>query len=56
VFSIGNASISVTVSIGLVVQNKSMKFDDVMIHADKALYVAKNNGRNRIEVVAIDTA
>ena len=54
-FSIGDASISVTVSIGLVVQNKTMKFDDVMIHADKALYVAKNNGRNRIDVVAIDT-
>ncbi|NKC04751.1 GGDEF domain-containing protein [Ochrobactrum haematophilum] len=55
-FAIENASISVTVSIGLVTRNAPTKFDDVMIRADKALYTAKNNGRNRTEIVAMGNA
>lgn len=43
------ASISVTASIGIAVREEGMRHaDDLMISADKALYAAKNAGRNQI--------
>ena len=42
----------VTVSIGIagVIPSANMSVDSVMKNADKALYTAKKNGLNRIEV------
>ena len=39
----------VTISIGVAAVNKGEAIDAVVEAADKALYRAKNNGRNRIE-------
>jgi diguanylate cyclase (GGDEF)-like protein/PAS domain S-box-containing protein len=41
-----------TVSIG--VASTSTEFDDLFDHADTALYVAKNNGRNSVEVYSLN--
>lgn len=41
-----------TVSIG--VASTVTKFDELLTHADKALYRAKNNGRNRFEIYVIE--
>ncbi|UZP66606.1 sensor domain-containing diguanylate cyclase [Desulfovibrio mangrovi] len=43
-----NGSISFTVSIGVVEREDGQNISDVMYYADKALYKAKNAGRNRV--------
>ena len=39
----------VTVSIGITASNGDRKFSEMIDEADKALYRAKENGRNRVE-------
>lgn len=41
----------VTVSIGATVYYRSETADEILKRADEALYLAKNNGRNRVEVI-----
>ncbi|MBA6390198.1 diguanylate cyclase [Colwellia sp. BRX10-3] len=42
-------SVSVTVSIGVaVIDEQDSRYEDLISHADIALYKAKNNGRNRV--------
>lgn len=43
-------NICITASFGLVEIKDSSEFNDIFIKADKALYSAKNNGRNKIEI------
>jgi diguanylate cyclase (GGDEF)-like protein len=45
--------LSVTVSIGAAESHSKLRVEEVIEHADKALYRAKQNGRNRIEVVIV---
>jgi diguanylate cyclase (GGDEF)-like protein len=45
--------LSVTVSIGAAESHSKLNVDEVIQHADKALYRAKQNGRNRIEVTMV---
>lgn len=40
----------VTVSVGLVARERGDSLDDLLRYADRALYRAKENGRNRVEV------
>ena len=48
--SIKNGLLKCTASIGVTMQiNMDVCFEDMLIRADKALYAAKNNGRNRLE-------
>ena len=42
-------TLSVTVSIGIATSNERSDFESVLKAADKALYRAKENGRNRVE-------
>ncbi|TVQ73622.1 MAG: diguanylate cyclase [Oceanospirillales bacterium] len=47
--SLGDLNINVTTSIGVAMFEKTMQSkEDLIIAADKALYAAKHNGRNRI--------
>ncbi len=46
-------SLAVTVSIGLAESQPKQRADEVIKQADKALYRAKQGGRNRIESFAI---
>lgn len=49
-FKYGNESIKVTVSIGISAVTPDILLDDELIkRADQALYLAKQNGRNRVE-------
>ena len=42
---------SITISVGVASYNKDIKkFDDIVLNADKALYEAKNQGRDRVVV------
>ncbi|MFK0162871.1 GGDEF domain-containing protein [Rhizobium sp. NPDC090279] len=51
--SIEDKSVACTVSAGVATGTvKGLGFDDVLRAADKALYEAKRNGRNRVEVAA----
>jgi PleD family two-component response regulator len=44
------ADLAVTVSIGVAGSHDEMPFESIVGRADKALYRAKENGRNRVEV------
>jgi len=46
----GPLSLSVTVSVGLAESQPRMSVGEVIEHADKALYKAKQGGRNRVEM------
>lgn len=48
-FPINGSNIQVTVSQGVVTWDGHTKADDLIARADKALYQAKENGRNRVE-------
>ncbi len=40
----------ITTSIGVAVSRDAETFDEIVLRADRALYTAKSNGRNRVEV------
>lgn len=44
------APIQITVSIGVATGSVNEGVDDLFVHADYALYAAKNHGRNRVEI------
>ncbi len=47
--------VKATISIGMVMsQEASLELPKLLAHADQALYVAKERGRNRIEVATPD--
>jgi diguanylate cyclase (GGDEF)-like protein len=49
-------SIPLTVSIGLATcQPTDRSFNDLLRRADQALYAAKKNGRNRVEIAEINS-
>lgn len=47
-YQIGTTAISVTVSIGVVLHIEKATFSETLTSADKALYAAKNKGRNQV--------
>lgn len=53
---LSNPEFDVTVSIGITNSIINENIDDVISRADKALYKAKQNGRNRTEVILKDSA
>ncbi len=50
------AAVGVTVSIGVSTLNSEMDAKTLFSQADKALYSAKNNGRNRVEIACLKTS
>ena len=46
----GEAATFVTISIGVSIRKRDESWEDQLERADKALYAAKDNGRNRIEI------
>jgi len=50
-FDINESMISITISQGVVTGDGNTKVDELIAAADKALYQAKENGRNRVEQV-----
>ncbi len=54
--TVGGDCITMTVSIGISIYEKNMNlttFDELVELSDRALYVAKNNGRNRVCVMGV---
>ena len=49
----GSSMLSVTVSIGVAESHPKLDVDEVIQQADKALYRAKQGGRNRIEIAPL---
>jgi diguanylate cyclase (GGDEF)-like protein len=49
VFKAGTEEIKVTISIGVSTQRNSDTRESLLERADKALYIAKSNGRNKVE-------
>jgi putative two-component system response regulator len=48
-FRVGDANIAVTISVGVAMRSQNtLQFPDLLREADKALYAAKNTGRNRV--------
>ncbi|WP_180350187.1 GGDEF domain-containing protein [Ochrobactrum sp. CGA5] len=47
-YQIGTTAISVTVSIGVVLHSDNATFSETLTRADRALYAAKNKGRNQV--------
>jgi len=47
---VDNIAIKYTVSIGITTKDKKENIQDILKEADEALYEAKNNGRNRVEI------
>jgi diguanylate cyclase (GGDEF)-like protein len=45
-----DTSTKVTVSLGVTAYHEKMQQDEIIVNADTALYKAKQNGRNRVEV------
>jgi diguanylate cyclase (GGDEF)-like protein len=46
-----DAAISVTLSLGVAgMKENTNNLDELIKHADQALYKAKSNGRNRVEI------
>ncbi len=45
---VGSASVTVTISIGVACRKKGQGFDALFADADRALYLAKASGRNRV--------
>ncbi len=46
--AVESGEISMTVSIGVTFYEKGKNSDKIIFEADKALYIAKNSGRNRV--------
>lgn len=46
IFDTGEARIAVTISLGVALSRDEPRFDDVVVRADQALYLAKEGGRN----------
>lgn len=55
-FSIGDQPLRVSVSIGVVMLDTSYEYGEVLRQADKALYQAKQQGRNRVMLQAVNVA
>lgn len=47
-FSTSAGPVPVTLSLGVAMNNEDQAFEKVVLHADEALYEAKNSGRNRV--------
>ena len=50
-FSDGAGDLRITVSVGVTMSRVGETIDDMLTRADKALYTAKQNGRNRVETI-----
>ena len=50
-FDISCCAIRITASIGISLYNEHIEFDTLLIEADKAMYRAKRDGKNRISII-----
>ena len=53
--NVAEATVALTVSIGVAIARKGEPPDSIIERADKAMYNAKSNGRNRVETLDFDT-